>query len=392
MPDLTLIVAGLIAFVILLFVLWKLPEHLVGRAYLKPKERIELTNNARQTLVQLLGGGVVILGLFFTWGQLSATNRNIEVARQQERDALEGQITDRFTHAVDQLGSGKLDIRLGGIYALQRVAHDSPRDAGPILDILSAFVREHTPMDRPCREGPHGDRMCTDTQSILAILSDLRGSVSGNDSLDLESVSRRDVSLPYSRLDGALFTGDDLSGAVLTGARLVQASFAHTTLRTADLEGAFLEGANFDSANVTGARLNRARLDGAYMGASILRDAKMRSVHLEKATLDGAHLENADLCQAHARGVSMNGAYLTGSSLQGADLSDASFQYSSFKGADLEGTDLRGADLSTASGLTREQILSAIRSKTTQLPPGFKGLQGQAGAGAPANPLQSMCS
>jgi hypothetical protein len=40
----------------------------------------------------------------------------------------EGQATDRYTKAIEQLGSDKIDVRIGGIYALERVARDSPRD------------------------------------------------------------------------------------------------------------------------------------------------------------------------------------------------------------------------------------------------------------------------
>jgi len=37
----------------------------------------------------------------------------------------QGQVTDRYTKAIEQLGSDKLDVRIGGIYALERIARDS---------------------------------------------------------------------------------------------------------------------------------------------------------------------------------------------------------------------------------------------------------------------------
>jgi hypothetical protein len=33
-------------------------------------------------------------------------------------------VTDRYTKAIEQLGSDRLDVRIGGIYALERVARD----------------------------------------------------------------------------------------------------------------------------------------------------------------------------------------------------------------------------------------------------------------------------
>ncbi len=53
-------------------------------------------------------------------------------------------MTDRFTKAIDQPGSGQIDVRVGGVYALERVARDSPRDHPVIMDVLSAFIREHS--------------------------------------------------------------------------------------------------------------------------------------------------------------------------------------------------------------------------------------------------------
>jgi hypothetical protein len=87
-------------------------------------------------LAQILGGTALLSGLYFTW-------RTLQVNR-------EGQITERFTRAIDQLGKTDekgyklLEIRLGGIYALERIAGESEEDYGPIMEILTAYVRQHS--------------------------------------------------------------------------------------------------------------------------------------------------------------------------------------------------------------------------------------------------------
>ena len=53
-------------------------------------------------------------------------------------------MTDRYTKAIEQLGSDKLDVRIGGIYALERIARDSARDHPTVIEVLAAFVREHS--------------------------------------------------------------------------------------------------------------------------------------------------------------------------------------------------------------------------------------------------------
>ena len=70
-------------------------------------------DNARGRLLTL-GAGL------FAAGALVFTARNFTLSR-------EGQVTDRYTKAIEQLGSDKLDVRIGGIYALERVARDSAK-------------------------------------------------------------------------------------------------------------------------------------------------------------------------------------------------------------------------------------------------------------------------
>src|SRR5262249_22024192 len=84
--------------------------------------------------VAIAGTAAVVVGLILT----NAANRATQHIAEQ------GQVTDRFGKAIDQLGSGNLDIRLGGIYALERLMHDSSSDEANIIEVLGAYVRDHT--------------------------------------------------------------------------------------------------------------------------------------------------------------------------------------------------------------------------------------------------------
>ena len=59
-------------------------------------------------------------------------------------------MTERYTKAIEQLGEDKLDVRLGGIYSLERVARDSPRDHPTVMEVLTAFIRvqSHEPLSQ----------------------------------------------------------------------------------------------------------------------------------------------------------------------------------------------------------------------------------------------------
>ena len=83
-------------------------------------------------------GRLLTLGAgLFAAGALAYTARTFGLSR-------EGQVTDRYAKAIEQLGSDKLDVRIGGIYALERVARDSARDHPTVMEVLTAFVREHS--------------------------------------------------------------------------------------------------------------------------------------------------------------------------------------------------------------------------------------------------------
>ena len=109
-------------------------------------------DNARGRLLTL-GAGL------FAAGALVFTARNFTVARRTLELTEQGQVTDRYTKAIEQLGSDKLDVRIGGIYALERVARDSARDHPTVMEVLTAFIREHSHEQWPPPDHPAaGDR------------------------------------------------------------------------------------------------------------------------------------------------------------------------------------------------------------------------------------------
>jgi hypothetical protein len=116
---------GLLVVVFVALPTWFVPDGA------KVQDLYKARNNVRTTAFQATAGLVVLLGAYFTWRQLHT--------------AREGQVTDRFTRAIDHLGSDQLDIRLGGIYALERIARDSKADRPTIAEVLTSYVRTHSP-------------------------------------------------------------------------------------------------------------------------------------------------------------------------------------------------------------------------------------------------------
>ena len=81
-------------------------------------------------------------------------------------DAAQRRITDLYSKSVEQLGSDKAPVRLGGLYALERLAQDNPDQRQTMIDVICAYlrmpfpaqVRSHTTMaaDGDDTAGPSG--------------------------------------------------------------------------------------------------------------------------------------------------------------------------------------------------------------------------------------------
>jgi hypothetical protein len=214
------------------------------------------------TSVAVVGGLIAAtVGLFLASIRTAAANR---AALTQVEIAAQRQITEAFTQAINQLGSSNdLEVRLGAIYALERIAYDSERYHWPVMETLAAYVRIHAPVPR----SPETDEIellltqseQTDIHACIAVLR-RRNS-------DLE-IPGQNIDLGGADLSDANLTGADLAGADLSAAGLTGANLHDADLTGANLAGANLTGADLSGANLTGAVISEEQLDASRRGVN----------------------------------------------------------------------------------------------------------------------------
>jgi uncharacterized protein YjbI with pentapeptide repeats len=293
-------------------ILWIVPVFQVRHSTgLTDLNRFDRENEARKTLSQILGGLFLLFGLY-------SSVQTLNLSR-------EGQLTDRFTKSVEQLGAldpannPKLEVRIGGIYALERIARDSDRDHQSVMEVLTTYVREHSRYkldvksnfskrvicshDNASTEVP---RLSTDIQAILTVLG--RRDKYDKETLDLNETDLSGLQLRGSNLIGISLLGVNLTHAGLDGTNFYNAQMVLSILQCAGLARANLARTLLFNADLRGADLTDSDLTGALLAEADLTGAKLVGANLTKAIIKDAILNNADLTKANVTQEQVNSA------------------------------------------------------------------------------------
>jgi hypothetical protein len=342
----------LLAALAYLFVLKWLPEWLTNDD-LTGTARAEDEGRNRTAVLATIAGMIAIAGAVFT-GLSYRLNRA-------------GQITERFTRAIDQLGaideSGKpkIDVVLGGIYALERIAKDSRDDHPQVVEVLTAYVREHARYKPAEPQAPttsgqevqddvatihRGPPLATDIQAAMDVLA-RRDITQDRNRLNLAGTDLRRLYLDAQEgghLEGVNLYEAHLEGASLWGAHLEESVLNGAYLTGAGLDDAHLEGATLIAARLQGAKLVGAHLEGAMLFGAQLVEAFLMSAHLERADLSHANLERATLSRSRLEGAKLLEAQLEGASLEQAVYDDETIWPTSEFEAEARARDARHVD------------------------------------------------
>ena len=286
--------------------------------------------------------GGIIAGLLAMW-RSTVAERQADTAQRQAETAQEGLRNERYQTGAKMLGSVVLSERLGGIYALQRLAHEHPGQYHiQIMRLFCAFVRnppaseEHEHRKEPeDRLPPRFPALRDDVQAVMEAIG-----------------ARHEQQFTLERKEAFRF---DLHGADLS----------HAQVSGLNLSGADLTQTDFSEAN-----LSKANLSGAGLAHAKLHCADLGRANLSKAWVAGADLSGAALCGAVLCDVNLYLADLAGAALCDANLSGANLDSTILTDADLNGIDV-GAEHEPTSGVTQSQLDEARADENN--PPNLDG-------------------
>ncbi len=311
----------------------------------------------------LLGSLVAVATLVFTLIRMWINERTTTATE-------EGLITDRINAAVASLGAEKtvkdfetekeytrpnIEVRVGAILALERIARMNDSVHVQIMEILCTYIRANAPVranerdmmaifeknykipssmwkvrpdlhvfqsnqaDHKLPEAPKPPR--EDIQLALTVIgrrSDRQIALEPAQLIDLRNTHLVKADLRNARLSNAQLSNSNMQGAILTDAKMNEA-----ILTDAKMNGAVLAKAEMNGADLSNAKMNSANLSGAKMNSPAnLRNAELNEAVLRNAEMIGAILTNAEMIGADLRDARMTGAHINNAKMKGADLAN----------------------------------------------------------------------
>ncbi|MFB7272429.1 pentapeptide repeat-containing protein [Streptomyces sp. NPDC056244] len=215
---------------------------LLGAQGLKPER--QLTSSTLFDLVKLSFGVVAGAGALVALVVAYRRQRVDEDGAHREATRLH---TERFSQAVEQLGSDSPAVRLGGVHALAGLANDAPtRDLRQTcIDVLCAYLRLPYTAEADL---PSGD---TDARHMYLALREIRHTVIRLIRDHLRLPPEHPHSWQGHDLDftGVVFDGGDFSGATFSGGT-VRFSYAAFSGGRVSFDGAEFSGGTVDFGGV----------------------------------------------------------------------------------------------------------------------------------------------
>ncbi|MEC3914594.1 pentapeptide repeat-containing protein [Nocardia sp. CDC160] len=252
----------------------------------------------------------VLVGFWFTDHSLQATNRQIEASNRQLVLAQQTEITDRLAKAVEELDNQGLDARMGGIYLLGQLAHDSIENRSVAFEIIGAYVRTHAayPAEVPRQMDSYkcnsDGKITPDIQAALTVIGH-------RDSPAEEPVDLSETCLNYAQLMNLDFRNVDLTRSGLMNAEIKASTFV---------------GSRFQDVSFVGARTTDTDFRNACFAGTILTYTSLTGDDLRGATFDGGYLKRTGLTNVKVGSTTLHAMDIRQTDLTGLDMSQVTVQ------------------------------------------------------------------
>lgn len=343
-------IAGIGVLFLLVFLGWFVDRWLadseIFSAFFWESRGPEGIRNLVWAMATVFAGAAGLYGLLLAGRRTAALDRQAQVAHDHRVLAEQGQITDRFTKVVEQLGSENQGVRVGAVYALERLSQDSPRDFNVIVETLAAFVRQTSVNTL----GKHDD--CVDIGAAVGVLARAIPSHSSFRSPDSPS----QLNLSKANLAAVALRSHDLSGFNLTLADFSRCNLSDVSLRSCSLEKAKFTSSTMSNVSFAGADAWDINLEG-----SLIHSCDFSSAYCWRANFSGATISASRFVESNFEATIFSRSELWEINFDKAELRNAEFKdaYIYAYGTSFNATKISGVNFENAKALKTEMLATA---------------------------------
>ena len=243
---------------------------------------------------------IAAIGLPVVLWRAHASQTQSAAASDQSNTAQRNLLNERYQKGVEMLGNQELSVRLGGIYALGRLAENEPSAYHiQIMSVLSGYVRDwHTAdgragMRSEDTSGAEKSDLPEDVGTVLEVIgrrSDKQREIEEEREYVIVLMEANLRSWMCDRPDRVSF--QDFSRvrfdrANLSATFVARATFAHSNFLRSNLSNANFSGADLSDASLVGANLTNALFKGAKLSGTDLSEVES----LTQEQLNSAHID-----------------------------------------------------------------------------------------------------
>lgn len=245
-----------------------------------------------------------------------------------------------------------IEVRIGAIYALERIAKHNLDEHIQIMEILCAYVRENAPIKKQTRSS----KPRSDVQTALTVIgrrTDKQRNVECSPNAMWPTVRDSDVIRETVSEENkvAKFSVTLLELLNLGAARFAPKKQFKLDFSLCELAGVDLYEGNFANTNFRGSNLSGAQLMGANLQNCDFWDAILKDAHLSFADMSGSRMWDANLCAARLVRAQLHGVEFWGAKFdEEIDTTDATFYLASFREVDLSLVEISNYQIETSFG------------------------------------------
>jgi uncharacterized protein YjbI with pentapeptide repeats len=254
----TIVIISVILFIFA--IIWLLPKLQLSKHktdQISQSDLIDLENKLRQTISQILGGVLLLSGIYFSYSE----NTNLKFKQN----------TETLSNSLKQLNDSVTAIRIGAIYTLNKLSINSEEDKDIITDIFANYISKN-----------NRDSLNRNKEEIQLIFNLIGKGKFSNERIKIYNAHFSNLkisNLDFSKMTfiHCSFDSCDIWYTNFTESSLSESTFLNCGMLTCNFTNATIFGGSFKTTNLDGSDFTDAWLPSVYFNDCKLNSAIFRN-------------------------------------------------------------------------------------------------------------------